>query len=57
MEVVEMYHLALEEIEAAKWHKVNKKLRRIWAKSDYGYVFSMLFFSFCSIAKSTLFKA
>ena len=52
-----MYHLALEEIEAAKWHKVNKKLRRIWAKSDYGYVFSMLFFSFCSIAKSTLFKA
>lgn len=52
-----MYHLALEEIEAAKWHKVTQKVKvnlgQIWLWLYFLYAL----FSFCSIAKSTLFKA
>lgn len=54
MEAADMYLLALEEIEAAKWHKVTQKVKenldQIWLHLT---IFSLCSpsFSSCGIAK------
>lgn len=50
IEVVEMYHLALEGIETAKWHKVTQKV-----KGESGPNLIMVMFS-CSFFLSAVLK-